>query len=445
MRFRGTLILLMASLFAGALYFFYFLPRAKEEKLISELSSRFFRVDITEVEFLRIQNPNGVHNIMKQEGQWRLLGTPSLQTDSRVMQQVLEIITHGKIEKVITNDMSRTAEFGLDTPTAALFIGYKGKIDELDIGSSNPAGTGFYASARGINAVFVVDREVAEIATITLYDLRSKSLFSFDPETVTAVRIMKDDGEVELRKDTGTWRMVRPVSGRASAQDISDFLFGVLNQRADEFYDNVVPDAVSYSGTTRILLYSGEKITADIDVYYWGTGVDQGAVAYQKGMKYSGRLSRDFWNFVRRDASNFRYRNLFDFEEQQVAEIRITKESGSYTLVKKGNSWYEGDKMADEQKIADLLWFLKAWKASRLLAHPEASSPAPFAEISLADRDGRAQGNLKVYEKLKGGSEGFIGGEEQFLHYAVTDNIKDPCAVSSVDLKKIPDKGGLFQ
>ncbi|RJQ47622.1 MAG: DUF4340 domain-containing protein [Nitrospiraceae bacterium] len=446
LRFKGTLILLGISLLVASLYIFYLLPRAREQKLIEELSSRFFRVDVSEVEFLRIQNQNGGFNMIKNGDQWKLTTPIFLPTDSKALQRLFEIITKGKIVKVITNDMSRAAEFKLDHPVAAFFIGYKGRIDELAIGGSNPAGTGVYAFAKGIKAIFVVEKEIAEIATVGLYDLRSKSLFSFNPESVTGMHIIKKDGDIVLTKEAGAWEMVRPVPGKASVQDISDFLLNVMNQRADDFYDNSVPDSKDYSGTVTLQLYAGRQVSADIDVHYWGTDVNQGAVAYQKGMKYAGRLSRDFWNLVSRDASVYRYRDLFAFDENQVGSLAVQKGTKSYKLVRKGEDWFSGDKTADRKKVTEFIWFLKAWKASKLIGgYLSAVKNDPIISVSIGDMKGKMIGALKIFDRIEGGSIGFTADEEQFLHYAVSGNLRDICAVSSIDMKKIPDQEDVIQ
>ncbi len=441
LKFKGTLILFSIALIVGAVYLFYFLPAAKEKKLIEGLSNRFFRVDMEQVEFLRIQNPRGVFDMVKKRKKWNIKSPIALPTDSETIPKILDIIKKGKIIKVITDDMKRAPEFGLNNPLAVLFIGYEGKIDELALGNINPSRTGIYAFTKGVNAIFLVDKKIAEALSIGLYELRSKALFTFHPETVTGIRIVRKKGEIELIKGQKGWQMVRPISGRTSEEEVTDFLLGVLNQRADEFYDDLIPNARDYRDTINLLFYSGEKLSNEIDVHYWGTGVNQGVVAYQKGMSYSGRLPRDFWNFINRDASYFRYRNLFDFDERDVSGIKVTKDLLAYELIRKGNEWQIGEKLVDRKKAMEFIWFLKAWKAERLMGPSTAlNKDKPMLEISLNGKNGKVIGALRIYAKIEGEVLGYSREGTYELYNAISNNLKEICAISSLDLKKIPGK-----
>jgi len=446
-KFKGTIILLVISLIIGAVYLFYLLPAEKEKRLREELLSRFFRVDERQIEFLRIQNQNGIFNIVKDKNGWTVSSPLNLPTDKNTMKSLLQLITEGKIMKIITSDMKRASDFALDVPRAVLFIGYRGTIDELALGGMNPSKTGFYAFVKGINAIFLVDEEIAGIHSIDLYDLRSKSLFHFNPDIITEISIIRRDGEIVMRKKNEIWYVMYPLSGRASKDDIMDFLLGILNQRADEFYDNNIPEAQSYRDTIKLKLTSAKNESHMIDIHYWGTGMNEGSVAYQNGMNYSGRLPRDFWNFINRDASGFRYRNLFEFKEKNVQYIEVKKEYSRYELRREGTRWYAGQKTADVNKITGLIWFLKAWKASKLLGQTlDLSRNQPEYEVSIRDKNGNVLGTLSIYEKLPEESLGFSQkGEEQFLYYAISENLEDICAVSSLDIKKIPDREDLVQ
>ncbi|UCH80045.1 MAG: DUF4340 domain-containing protein [Nitrospiraceae bacterium] len=446
MKFKGTFVLLIAALVTGAFYIFYILPAENERKIKEELLKRFFRVDELQVEFLRIKNPHGTFQLSRGEKRWTLTSPTVLPADSKTLDRIFRIIIKGEILKVITSDISRAAEFELDKPRAVLAIGYRGIIDELVIGGMTPSMSGYYAFVKGINAIFLVDEDIAQIRTIGLYDLRSKSLFDFDPDSITDIEIVKKEEEIVLGKNKDIWKVYHPFSGRASTDDIMDFLFGIRNQRADEFYDGQVPDARNYRDTITLKLSSRENEAYLIDVHFWGTGYNEGAVAYQKGMKYAGRLPRDFWNFVNRQATDFRYRDLFHFAEEDVWKIDIKKEEHAYELVRRGDDWFIGQETVDAKKLKDFVWFLKAWKSERLLSHSASfSRDDPAYEISIIDKNGSSLGTLRIYDKIKGESLGFTQeGEEQFLYYAVSDNLDDICTVTTLDIRKIQDREDLI-
>jgi hypothetical protein len=446
MRFKGSLILLCISLAVSAFYLFYLLPAEKEKKLKEELSGRFFQVDTGQIEFLRIQNRNGTYNLTREQDEWKITLPESLPADRDSINKIMRLMNEGKIIKIISHGANRLSEFELERPRAVLFIGYEGRMDKLALGGLNPAGTGIYAFAKGINAIFVVDKEIAALSGFTLYDLRSKAVFDIDPEAVTQIRIIKKDSEIELRKNGTAWQMAAPISGRASHDEVHDFLLGVMNQRADEFYNDRVPDAGEFSDTITLKLTGDSNSAYSINVHYWGTGADQGTVAYQNGMKYSGRLPREFWNFINREASSFRYRNIFDFDEKDVWRITIRKKDLKYELVRKGSDWYMPTGLADRKEVTELIWLLKSWKADKLLGSEVTfSREKPEGVVTLGDKNGHVSGKLEVYERIKGEVVGYAGDEEHFLYYAVSSNLEDISAVSSLDFQKIPDEKDLVK
>jgi hypothetical protein len=444
---RGTVILLALSVVIGAIYFFYVIPSEKENKLKEELSRRFFRVNKSQIEFLRIQNFKGTFNIAKNNDEWQITLPMHLPTDHEAINELLHVITNGKIVKIISTDIKRRPEFALDTPMSVLNIGYGGKIDELSIGNQNPGKTGYYAFVKGINAIFLIDEKTAKISSLGLYELREKSLFRFDSDIITSIKIIKKNNIITLNKQENTWRVISPLNGKADSQEIMAFLDELLNQRAIEFYDDQIPDISKFSNTIKLLLSDNKSELNEIDVYYWGTGATEGTVAYQKGEKYAGRLPRDFWIFIDREASDFRYRNLFDFKEENVGRIKVTKNTVSYNLARKSNNWYVDGDMANGERVTAFMWLLKDWKADKILnlispIEKEKNS----LEIVVHDGQGNTLGRLIVSEKIESESIGFDRDKQEFfLHYAIADNLENICAVSGLEMIEIPDKEHFMQ
>jgi len=439
---RGTVLLLALSVLIGTLYFFYVIPSEKENKLKEELSRRFFRINKAQIEFLRIQNFNGTFNIAKKNNNWLITLPLRLPADPEVIDGLLTIITNSNILKIISTDIQKRPDFNLDRPTAVLNIGYGGNIDELSIGNQNPSKTGYYAFVKGTNAIFLVDEKTAKISSLGLYDLREKSLFSFVPEIITSIIITKKDNPVSLRKEVNTWYVGSPLDGKADAEEILAFLDELLHQRAIEFYDNQIPDSRNFSKTIKLQLADNAGTLKEIDVYYWGTGANEGAVAYQKGEKYAGRLPRDFWIFLDREANQFRYRNLFDLREEDISRIRVTKNNVSYTLARKGNDWLIDGDRAHGERVTAFIWLLKDWKAAKILpSFPSGEKDNSILEIVVDDREGHSLGRLMVFDKIESESIGFDRQKQEFfLHYATTENLKNSCAVSGLEMIKVPDR-----
>ncbi|UCH44814.1 MAG: DUF4340 domain-containing protein [Nitrospiraceae bacterium] len=446
-RIRVTVLLLALSVVVGSIYFFYIVPLQEENRLKAELSQKFFRVDKSDIEFLRIQNPKGTFNLVKSDGGWRITSPLERSADREVLRDILDRITSKSIVKIISTDREKLSDFSLHIPVAVLNIGYAGTIDALAIGDQSPSKTGYYAFVKGINAIFLVNDEIAKIRNLGLYDVRDKTLFRFDPEIITSIRISKNAGSVILRKEENAWYVASPLYGKADMSAIQEFLDELLLQRAIEFYDDGMPNRNMFSDTIELQLTDRYSSLRSIEVHFWGTGANEGTVAYEKGEEFAGRLPRDFWIFLDKEASHFRYRNLFNVQEEDISQIRVTKNNVSYTLARKGNNWLIDGDRAHGERVTAFIWLLKDWKAAKILpSFPSGEKDNSILEIVVDDREGHSLGRLMVFDKIESESIGFDREiEEFFLHFATSDNLENDCAVSGLELEKIPAKEHFIQ
>lgn len=443
MRFRGAFILAVIALVAGGLYFSYLLPKSREAALRDEVSRRFFRIDEKSVELIRLRNVNGGFELVREGGQWRLTLPRDLKADEDAVKRIIDVVSGGKIVKVVTSDMGRLSEFGLQTPRVSLLIGYGGTLDELFLADPTPTGADIYAYGRGKKAIFTVGKEVGKVFNAGLYELRKKEVFDFDPGAVERIRVSRKGDTLEFRRSPDGWMINSPMKGRGSAKSVNDFLTGIASQRAEEFYDDAIPDRNKYRDAIKLDLYgSGGAPVSSLEAHYWGTGFNEGVVAYQSGRNYYARTQRDFWNFLKKDFSAFKYRNLFSFAEDEIARVDVKAEGASFSLSRDGSSWLINGKPAEQSAVKNLIWRLKAWEAVRLeqTRDGDVEKEAPGVGIILFDGKAREVGRLNVFDKKEPAGFSVEGSKQANNFYALSSNLETPCYVSSLDIEKVTDR-----
>lgn len=449
MKFKGTLFLLIAAAIVACFYFFFVLPHGREMRLREELSRKFFRADTNQVEFMRIINDKGAFDLVRDDNRaWRLKSPRSLPADQKTIDGILEAIRGGRIQKIISTDLSRRSEYGLNTPQTVIALGYGGAIDELALGGVNPAGSGQYAFAQGVNAIFLVDPKISRAVTVGLYELRSKTLFAFDPDAVTDISIASKSQTLRFQKKGEVWEIIQPVRKQASNTAVQAYLAGFTAQRADEVFDENTPAAGPADDALSISLKSADgDAPVVIDLIRKGVKGGQGIIGHQRGLPQSGRLSREFWDFARRNAESFIVKNVFQFDEENLRSIEVTKGKDRYVLQKEGGEWLLAGRRSNHSAVMNFLWFLKAWNADIILAMEDTGmkQDALSLEILLKGEHGSNMGALKVYGKMEGRSPGHTadGLVEQF--YAVSLALREPFLVNSLDLRKVPGKEAFAQ
>lgn len=444
-RYRGALVLLILAAGLGAFYYFVVLPRATHQRLIDEISQKYFRSDTSSLEFIRIRNSNGTFDLAKKAEGWALVAPRSMDADAETVRDILGLIQTGKILKILSTDTSRLAEFGLDRPAVVLSFGFSGKIDEIAFGNENPARTGAYAYAKGVRAVFLVDSKILKQLSVGLFDLRDKTVFHFDPEDIVSIAITSSKGVIDMKKESRQWRMIKPLMEKASPAAVKSFLDGLAGQRAEEVYDGPSPGGGAFIKTVRIDLTARDGQKRRLRVDYQGTGAREGVSAYQAGMDHSARLQREFWDFVDRNASSFVSRNMLPVDEGNIGGIEVTRGASHYRLERKRTGWFIGGRPALENKVIPFIWFLKDWNAVQLIGpDPDLERNAPEIVVTLEDRSGAGMGRVAVYGKV-GAAAGYLGSEQVDNLYARSQAVRGACLVSSADLKKIPSKEELVQ
>jgi len=95
-----------------------------------------------------------------------------------------------------------------------------------------------YARCRDINSIFTVKKDILDVLSISVNDLRDKNLFSIKPENVNYVCFQKGDHKLVLRKkDVEGWVIMEPVQWKADDQVVLEVVESVTRLRVESFAD----------------------------------------------------------------------------------------------------------------------------------------------------------------------------------------------------------------
>lgn len=95
-----------------------------------------------------------------------------------------------------------------------------------------------YARRGDIKSIFTVKKDILDVLSLNVNDLRDKNLFSIKPENVNYVCFQKGDHKLVLRKkaDAG-WVIMEPVQWKADDQVVLEVVENVTRLRAESFAD----------------------------------------------------------------------------------------------------------------------------------------------------------------------------------------------------------------
>jgi hypothetical protein len=227
-------------------------------------------------------------------------------------------------------------------------------------------------------------------------------------DRVVLIKPAESDGgvptEVELVKaGEEAWDLKKPVSAKANASNVKSLLDNlsklslaeVIATSKDEYGRWGVSDAKGLHAS----FFKGADSVFDV---YFGENGSRGQMtrlAKQDGVFAIKGFSK--WLYER-DASGWRDKSMFKFEDKEVVKVQIENSNGVFTFDKAGESWTgkQGAK-ANAQKAIDKF---QASKVDDLLRAYKSLSAMDFGDHKQPGDVGLATPEAKVTIELRGGT-----------------------------------------
>lgn len=95
-----------------------------------------------------------------------------------------------------------------------------------------------FAKRRDIDSIYTVQKDIVDVLSLGVNDLRDKNLFSIRPEKVNYLCFQKSDHKLVLRKkEKEGWGIIEPVQWKADDQVVQKLVEKVTRLRAESFVD----------------------------------------------------------------------------------------------------------------------------------------------------------------------------------------------------------------
>jgi hypothetical protein len=428
----------------ASVYFFYIKPAAEEKRLMADFEKRFFRADTSDIEFIRLDAGRGPVTIEKTPSGWMITRPYRKLPDMGSINKIFSTLSHGRLIKIV-GDESRLNEFGFDRTWVVLALGFRGRIDVLQIAGENPAGTGNYAYAERLGKIFLVNKELARELNLKPFDLREKRLFLFDPAELGEIIIRRKSDTIIIRRGGDSWVMTSPVQSPASMDEVTHLIEVLNTQKAQEFI-KWKKDFESLTRRMHVTLkdIKGNEI-GDYELYFWGTEWFKGIVAHKPGSEEALRTRRDFWMELEGDHSHYMYRNLLAFDPAKAGKIVIRDGDNEYVMTNESGQWKLNGSPLSSLKTNNIMKELLSWKAVKLINEDRDLGQTRVSITVTGDGYTRhvTVTNFNMDHEISG-SKMFIPEEPgkpknrkiDYL-YTRTDNLKQSAIISSIDLEKI--------
>ncbi len=198
MKYRSTIVYLVAVLLLGGLYF-WVKHREEQEQAREEEARILFQLDSDDLELITLERPDGkgplaIERTGEETGgnSWTITAPVKTAADDFAVNNIARILTLLKHERVIEEKAPDPASFGLAPPALTLSWKAEGLNGSLMIGERSPIDRSvYYAATADKGRVFLIGSTDKEALDKDLYDLRDKSFFTITSDRVTRFVIEK--------------------------------------------------------------------------------------------------------------------------------------------------------------------------------------------------------------------------------------------------------------
>jgi len=339
---------------------------------------------------LAVTRAGGFVQLMRDDdGLWRIQQPLAARADRLAVQRMLDQLFSARIKDYVADNVSDMTAYGLD-PSAthvALWIDRQEEAAGFYLGAAlENEPERIYARRTDGESVFAVSRELLDVATIRVNDLRDRDLIPWSSGDVHAMTLTRGTDTVTLeRHHEQGWMLTYPYVAQAENSIVEGVIEAWMAASIERFYDhtptNVVVDSVSLADTASIQF---ERRQSRVDASRRAIelsmvippATSQWVVVSNALDQAVYDVGRGAWDETKWSIADYRQREIFRIPAADIRRLELRRENdATHILIRNEN----GDLVPLDKKgvrtttiISDVLAQLNPLRAARFVPEREA-------------------------------------------------------------------------
>jgi hypothetical protein len=243
MNFRMTVIL--ALVFSVGLLSVLLLKkqdtRRTEEK---KTEGKLLSVEKEKISEIYLE-PSGIHAV-KDSTQWNIVSPIKTDGEKSSIDAIVNMFDWAKIERSVSSDPNEYASFGLNPERGKMVLIHGASADTFYLGDKSPTGSYVFARKSGSPDVFLATTSLETNTLKSLFDLRDKSVLTFETGKVNSLKLRTPRDEFSLVKEGPNWELAAPIAYKADETKVSQILNRMTSEKVKTFVDEDPKDLAKY-------------------------------------------------------------------------------------------------------------------------------------------------------------------------------------------------------
>ena len=355
---------------AGFVYFYEIRGREAREEA-ERVEGLLLDFDTESVQGITLETAEGLVEIARGEGGWRIVQPYTLAADDTAVDSLLRQLASAGQERLVMEDAGDLVPFGLEAPPVrlALLLDDRETLS-LRVGGGTPVGYNVYVMRGDERDVYMTPAALKDNLDKSLFDLRDKQVLSFEDSEVEGIDIVGDSFEVSLRREAETaegvsneWQITAPSSARADADVVSTALRRLRSDKATAFVaERPSEDEIEAFGLAEPLfsftIWTAGEASQTIDIGV-ESGEPSGLFARRRGSDPVFVIPESLVDALIPDDMNaLRNKSLVHLGRDRITAVELDQKGQSLRLERRGDEWRISDPReleADASGVSNLL------------------------------------------------------------------------------------------
>jgi hypothetical protein len=345
-----------------------------------------------------------------EEDSWRMIKPVETRADKEEVDKLVEAIKGLKVAVFEDDSPKDLTRYGLDKPRIQAEVKYGENSKKLLIGSKDPNTGRIYVKLASQPYVYSVESDIADKLTKDPFDLRDKTVISFQRFDVERIEVIRSDEKVVIRrKGESKWVIEEPIQVDADDVVVGDLLFALDSVKAKRFVSEKAENLARYGlEEPRIEMRLQETGRPELHFIKIGDKAKDGV--YVLGSYSDAVMLIGEGDFEKLDKSflDLRTKTIWDITTSDVAELELKHDDLQIKCVRKGYNWHivsPVKEKANNTEVNDILYEVRQLKALRFVpkpAKPEYGLDKPQVYLKMTMRDGETSYELSLGKEVEG-------------------------------------------
>jgi hypothetical protein len=328
-------LMVLSVVLAGLAAYIYFVESKKpEESAATTTGPKVFAVKTEAIDEIAVKSASGDRTTLKKiDGTWQITAPVTAPADEAEVSGIVTNLATVDIVRTVEEAAADLAQFGLAEPRVEIEFKEAGgkSTRRLLIGDKTATSGELYARLPSDKKVFLIAGSYDATFNRGTFDLREKTVLSFERDKVVQVIVEGGAAPVELSRAADQWTLAKPIQAPADYGTVEGLIGRVQSAQMKAITAQEAKDLKSYGldkpaasitfgvGSSRATLHFGSKADA--------------ATVYAKDASRAMVFTVDstLLEDVKKPADELRRKDVFEFRAFNATSVQVTR--GSETVI----------------------------------------------------------------------------------------------------------------